>query len=203
MNKNVLTSTNLIAKCTYNNGCNAAFLEVRNDLELWVYGKIYGKFDARGPEVKIDLKLSPEVFSEIVYHSSWNFPWSVAALVALRNIWREAARLNSFFKGVGNYKIENTLLARRSYNGGQNVAFLEVRNASDFWVYGKFYDFQGVRGPEVKIDLKLSAQAKEELLLRTSWVDPMSQSVRNSVLKAWKLAAQQHPFFKNLVMCMN
>ena len=105
MNKNVLTSTNLIAKCTYNNGCNAAFLEVRNDLELWVYGQINGK--------------------------------------------------------------------------------------------------SAVRGPEVKIDLKLSAQAKEELLLRTSWVDPMSQSVRNSVLKAWKLAAQQHPFFKNLVMCMN
>jgi|GEM_PF-2231114 hypothetical protein len=92
----------------------------------------------------------------------------------------------------------NKLLAKKFFSKGSAAAFLEIREGKEFWVYGKFYDPRGNRGPEVKIDFPVSQDIRQELLKRRSWGEPMSSAIQTAINEAWLEAAEKCDWFEPL-----
>lgn len=193
-----ITGKKLISQKIFNREKARAFLELRHENEIWVKGQFLDWRWYEGPEFQITT-LPQEVVDTFVNENHFASSKSLNLRQAIKLAWHEAAKQNSFFDGA-DICMQNHLLAKRAYNGGQAAAFLEIRNGSEFWVYGKFYDpRRSVRGPEVKIELNLSPAVKEELLLRESWPEPMTATVKEAVIQAWMQAAQKDSFFKGLI----
>ncbi len=190
-----LCGKKLIAKKEYNHGKTRVLLELRKDNEIWAVGQSREWNWVDGPEIQLT-NLPKTVMEELISSSDYK---SFNAKQAIDLAWHAAAKINDFFIGADIF-LQDHLIARRAYNGGQATAFLEIRQGSEFWIYGKFYDPRGVRGPEIKIELNLSPEVKEELLLRDSWGTPFrSDAAKLAVKQAWLIAAHQHPFFAGLI----
>ena len=71
----------------------------------------------------------------------------------------------------------NKLLAKKFFSKGSAAAFLEIREGKEFWVYGKFYDPRGNRGPEVKIDSYISCPAPLIFLAIRILTEPMPRTL--------------------------
>ena len=85
----------------------------------------------------------------------------------------------------------NKLLAKKFFSKGSAAAFLEIREGKEFWVYGKFYDPRGNRGP-------VSQDIRQELLKRRSWGEPMSSAIQTAINEAWLEAAEKCDWFEPL-----
>lgn len=181
----------LIKEQEFNHGRAKAFLELRAHDEIWALGRV--KHHKWEDETEVQIFLPTDLKNALT-----NAIQTAEFLKAVKIAWHEAAKQDAFFKGV-DVCLEDHLLAKRIYNNGQAAAFLEMRNGSELWVYGKFYDPRGNRGPEVKIELNLSPEEKEELLLREGWVKTMSPEVQKIVLQAWKQASEKDSFFRGLI----
>ncbi len=192
-----ITGKKLISKKIYNQEKTRAFLELRNKNEIWVRGQFHDWHWLDGPEFQVDT-LPDEIKQIFLNENHFATSKSSDLRQAIKIAWHEAAKKHVFFKGADVFQ-EDHLLAKRTYNCGQAAAFLEVRDGSEFWVYGKFYEPRSVRGPEIKIELDLTPEVKEELLLRESWTEPMTTTVKNAVLQAWKQAAEKNSFFNGLI----
>lgn len=191
------TGKKLISKKIYNQEKTRAFLEVKNGNEIWVRGQHQDWHWIDGPEFQLTT-LSEDVKNTFFNENHFTTSKSHTLRQAIKMAWHEAAKQNDFFNGADSC-LENHVLAKRVYNNGQNAAFLEMRNGSEFWIYGKFYDSRWFFGPEVKIELNLTETLKEEFLLHDAWSVPLSATAKQLIKQAWKQAAEKHPFFEKLI----
>ena len=186
----------LIAQKSFNQNKFRAFIELRHESEIWVKGQFIHWRWFNGPEIEITT-LAPELKQKLLNAHYFVSRQKNDVLNAIKMVWHEAAKQNDFFRGADELQLSR-LIAKKRFNGGQAAAFLEMRRASEFWVYGKFYDPRGVRGPEVQIELEISENLKEEFLFRETWTEPMSEKMLEIVHLAWKQAAEKDSFFKGL-----
>lgn len=192
-----VTGKKLISKKIFNQEKIRVFLELRHEKEIWVRGQFQDWHWFDGPEFQITT-LSEDVKNILINENHFSASKSNYLRQAIKLAWHEAAKQDAFFKRADVCQ-EDHLLAKRVYNCGSNEMFLEIRGGSELWVYGKFYDNKWFRGPEVKVELNLSSEVKEELLLREGWTEPMSKTIKDVVDQAWKQAAEKHPFFEKLI----
>lgn len=191
------TGKKLISKKNFNQEKIRVFLELRNENEIWVRGQFQDWKWLDGPEFQITT-LSENVKNILINENHFSASKSYELRQAIKMAWHEAAKLNGFFKCADIFQ-KNHLLAKRVYNRGTNEMFLEMRDGSELWVYGKFYDNRWILGPEVKVEIGLTSELREELLLREGWTEPMTETVKEVVLRAWKQAAEKHSFFEGAI----
>lgn len=191
------TGKKLIAKKIFTQKKVRVFLELRNGNEIWVRGQFQDWHWFDGPEFQITT-LPEDVKNTLLKENPFSASKSLNFRQAIKLAWHEAAKQNRFFKCADIFQ-ENHLLAKRVFNSGSNEMFLEIRDGLELWVYGRFYDTRWLRGPEVKIELELTPELHEELLLRESWTEPMTETVKGIVLQAWKQASEKHSFFEGAI----